>query len=56
MGRLMAECSASIWSQTLVAQTNKLLRKVLCHNICSVIQRMYELGIETTFAPDEPHR
>ncbi len=28
---------------------NELLCKVLCHNICVVIQSMYELGIEPTF-------
>jgi hypothetical protein len=29
--------------------TNELLCKVLCHNICVVIQSMYELGIEADF-------
>ena len=28
---------------------NELYCKVLCHNICVVIQSMYELGIEPTF-------
>jgi hypothetical protein len=28
---------------------NELLCKVLCHNICYVIQSMYELGIELRF-------
>jgi hypothetical protein len=28
---------------------NELLCKVLCHNMCVVIQSMYELGIEPTF-------
>jgi hypothetical protein len=28
---------------------NELLCKVLCHNICVVIQSVYELGIEPTF-------
>lgn len=32
------------------AQTSELLCKVLCHNICCVIQSMYELGIEARFA------
>jgi hypothetical protein len=28
---------------------NEVLCKILCHNICCVIQEMYELGIEPTF-------
>jgi transposase len=31
---------------------NELLCKVLCHNICVVIQSMYELGIEPTFCAE----
>jgi transposase len=36
-------------SKTDVAMTNEVLCKILCHNICCVIQAMYELGIEPTF-------
>ncbi len=36
-------------SKTTVAQTNEALCKILCHNICCVIQSIYELGIEPTF-------
>jgi hypothetical protein len=28
---------------------NEALCKVLCHNLCVVIQEMHELGIEATF-------
>ncbi len=31
---------------------NELLCKVLCHNICVVIQSMYELGVEPLFWAD----
>ena len=31
------------------AQINEVLCKVLCHNICCLIQSIYELGIEPTF-------
>jgi transposase len=36
-------------SKTATAQINEALCKVLCHNICCVIQSMHELGIEPTF-------
>jgi transposase len=36
-------------SKTERAQINEALIKVLCHNICVVIQSMYELGIEPEF-------
>jgi hypothetical protein len=36
-------------SKTDVAMRNEALAKILCHNICCVIQEMYELGIEPTF-------
>jgi transposase len=36
-------------SKTDTAMVNEVLCKVLCHNICCVIQSMYELGIEPTF-------
>jgi transposase len=36
-------------SRTDVAMKNEVLAKILCHNICCVIQAMYELGIEPTF-------
>lgn len=36
-------------SRTLTAQINEALCKVLCHNLCVVIQSVHELGIETHF-------
>jgi transposase len=36
-------------SKTFQAQVNEALCKVLCHNLCCVIQSIYELGIEPTF-------
>ena len=42
----------SVWSlrsKTSQAQVNEALCKVLCHNLCCLIQSMYELGIEPTF-------
>jgi len=37
-------------SKSTTAQVNEALLKVLCHNICVVIQSIYELGIEPVFA------
>jgi transposase len=39
-------------SRTLTAQINEALCKVLCHNLCVVIQSVHELGIETSFATE----
>lgn len=36
-------------SKTETAQVNEALCKVLCHNLCVVIQSMYELGVDPTF-------
>jgi len=35
--------------KTETAQLNGALCKVLAHNLCCVIQSMYELGIDPTF-------
>lgn len=37
-------------SKTRSAQINEVLCKVLCHNLCVVIQSMYELGVEPDFS------
>lgn len=39
-------------SKTEKAQINELLCKILAHNICCVIQSIYELGIEADFYAD----
>jgi transposase/predicted nucleic acid-binding Zn finger protein len=39
-------------SKTRTAQINEALCKVLAHNLCCVIQSIYELGIEPTFWED----
>jgi transposase len=40
-------------SKTMTAQINEALCKVLCHNLCVVIQSVHELGIETNFSQAE---
>jgi len=37
-------------SRTLTAQINEALCKVLCHNVCVVIQSMHELNITPEFS------
>ena len=48
----------SVRSKTWTAQVNEVLCKVICHNICCVIQEMHELGINPDFCPNsqEPAR
>lgn len=43
---------SSLRSKTYQAQMNELLCKILCHNICCLIQSIYELGIEPEFWTD----
>jgi transposase len=40
-------------SKNKTAQTNELLLKILCHNICCVIQETNELGIKGEFVLEE---
>jgi transposase len=39
----------SLRSKTKTAQTNEALCKILCHNICCLIQSMYELNVNPVF-------
>ncbi|MGA2583079.1 MAG: transposase [Tepidisphaeraceae bacterium] len=46
---IKAKFGDAVRSKTPVAQTNEVLCKVLCHNVCVNIQSMYELGIQPDF-------
>ena len=43
----------TIRAKTPVAQSNEVLAKVLCHNICCLIQGIFEIGLEPQFYLDE---
>jgi hypothetical protein len=43
----------SIRSKTDTAMVNEALAKVLCHNLCCLVQSHYELGINATFWGEE---
>ena len=47
----------AVRSKTDTVMRNKVLCKLVCHNICCVIKAQIELGIEAEFLPegDEPH-
>lgn len=49
---IKGKCGGSLKSKTYQAQMNELLCKILCHNICCLIQSIYELGIEPEFWTD----
>jgi transposase len=36
-------------SKTRTAQVNEVLLKVLCHNLCVIVQSIFELNLEPTF-------
>ena len=46
---IKAKFGDGLRSKTVTAQKNEVLCKVLAHNLCCVIQSIYELGIEPTF-------
>lgn len=50
---IKAKFGDHIRSKTDTAMTNEALCKVLCHNICCLIQSHHELGIEPVFWKDE---
>jgi transposase len=45
---IKAKFGASVKGKTPIAQVNEVLCKVLCHNICVLIQSIHELGVEPT--------
>lgn len=49
---IKAKFGGAVRSKTPIAQVNEVLVKVLCHNICVLIQSWYELGIESTFGTE----
>jgi hypothetical protein len=46
---IKAKFGDSLRSKTDVAMRNEALAKVLCHNVCCLIQSHYELGVEIAF-------
>jgi transposase len=46
---IKAKFGVALRSKTEGAQINEALCKVLCHNICCLIQSMYELGLKPKF-------
>ncbi len=50
---IKAKFGQRLRSKTLTAQVNEALCKVLCHNLCVVIQSVHELGIEADFSSEE---
>jgi hypothetical protein len=46
---IKAKFGEKLRSKTHAAQVNEVLCKVLCHNLCCLIQSIYELGVEPEF-------
>ena len=43
---IKAKFGGSVRSKTSVAQVSEVLAKILCHNVCVLIQSIHELGLE----------
>ena len=50
---IKAKFGNALRSKTDVAMVNEALCKVVCHNICCLIQSIHELGITATFGQKE---
>ena len=46
---MKAKFGDGLRSKSDAGLTNEMLLKVLCHNLCVLVQEMYELGIDPTF-------
>ena len=46
---IKAKFGARVRSKSPIAQTNEVLCKVLCHNLCCLVSAFYELGIAPEF-------
>jgi len=46
----------AVRSKSDIGQLNEVLCKVLCHNLCVLIQAIHELGIEPAFSLDGTKR
>jgi hypothetical protein len=47
---IKAKFGDAVRSKSDIGQLNEVLCKVLCHNLCVLIQAIHELGIEPRFA------
>ena len=50
---IKAKFGQRLRSKTMTAQVNEALCKVLCHNLCVLIQSVHELGIDATFSSEK---
>src|SRR5271170_366113 len=49
---IKAKFGDGVRSKTDTAMKNEVICKVICHNVCCVIQEMHELGIDPVFWED----
>lgn len=49
---IKAKFGGFVRSKSMTAQINEVLCKVICHNICVLIQSIHELGIEPVFTKE----
>ena len=50
---IKVKSGGKLWSKTTTGQIDEALLKVLCHNICVLVQSIYELNIAPIFWGNE---
>lgn len=53
-GMIKGKFSKRLRSKSATGQINEVLCKILCHNVCCLIQSIYKLGVEPTFWNEYP--
>jgi len=49
---IKAKFGDAVRSKSDIGQLNEVLCKVLCHNLCVLVQAIHELGIQPTFGAE----
>ena len=49
---IKAKFGTDLMTKNLIANTNEILCKILCHNLCCLISAYFELGVKKSFCTE----